>query len=161
MRSLNHANPARSRALGTAPLARPHDAFIQEGRGRRGPVSCAIDPYWKREVPNPQSQQSADTVKKTFAYGQFCGPDYPITSSTPKLTDFWPPLDDLDTICHAVALKQAKSMNALGCFYLAHTLIESFKKAYRSAALNEAHEDVAIDTPHAPHVALAEAKPSQ
>lgn len=65
---------------------------------------CVSSPYKKRLVDNGLGEK----VERFFAYGNFCGGKYPanlgktdLHGKLRVLTDFYPPVDDLDAICYA------------------------------------------------------------
>jgi len=60
-------------------------------------TACATGPYRNRVI----KQEDGTEEKLFFAYGKFCGPDYPKLKPGRNLIDFWPPLDDVDAICYA------------------------------------------------------------
>ena len=58
---------------------------------------CASAPYINRVITD---ENGSKTTYK-FAYGKFCGPEYPKLSQKQALIDLWPPLDDIDALCYA------------------------------------------------------------
>lgn len=58
---------------------------------------CATRPYFNRSIID----ENGDQIKYPFAYGKFCGPNYPKLATGKTSIDFWPPVDDLDTMCYA------------------------------------------------------------
>ena len=62
------------------------------------------NPYVNREV----TDATGNSEEKLFAYGKFCGMGHPVlyeeNESGGSLTDlqlYWPPVDELDTLCYA------------------------------------------------------------
>ncbi len=62
------------------------------------------NPYVNREI----TDDAGNTEEKLFAYGNFCGMEHPVLYAAGEnggsLTDlqlFWPPVDELDTLCYA------------------------------------------------------------
>ena len=60
-------------------------------------VGCAVSKYQNRTLPDA----TGAPTKYFFAYGKFCGPNYPDTNTGKTLQDYWPPVDDVDALCYA------------------------------------------------------------
>lgn len=59
---------------------------------------CAVSPYQNRVLDDGKGGKN----EYFFAYGNYCGPDFPPAKTAGKeLLDYWPPADDLDATCYA------------------------------------------------------------
>ena len=106
-------------------------------------AGCASGQYRNRVMKNAAGKDET----YFFAYGKFCGPNYPALKEGEKLSDRWPPQDDLDSVCYAhdqcyaitfgdndrcdralrVTLnKHSTKLKADGCWGLAGDMIDAF-----------------------------------
>ena len=90
-------------------------------------VSCAHDPYLLRTLDDGV----VGSRRYMFAYGKYCGPGYPAnapnTSRFDRLTQVWPPVDDLDAACYAHDYCYAANYSKTLCDFALWSTIESYR----------------------------------